>query len=161
MPLFNSQFFENDPAGGHRLGPTTLANLGPVLAVSISIPQALADLYTRQQRPLPSPITGIALIDTGATRSCVHGPIMSNLGVNPIGVVTSSTAAGLASHNLFPAHFTFPAARIDIAFAAVVGVDLTGHIINDQQLIALIGRDVLSMGIFVYNGPMGAFSFAM
>ena len=86
---------------------------------------------------------------------------MSNLGVNPIGVVTSSTAAGPASHNLFPAHFTFPAGRIDIDFAAVVGVDLTGHIINDQQLIALIGRDVLSMGIFVYNGPMGAFSFAM
>jgi hypothetical protein len=70
MPIFNSQFFENDPAGGHRLGPTTLANLGPALAVSVAIPQALADLYTRQQRPLPSPITGIALIDTGATRSC-------------------------------------------------------------------------------------------
>jgi len=161
MPVFNSQFFENNPSGGHKPSPTTLANLGPVLAVSVSIPQALADLYTRQQIPLPSPITGVALIDTGATRSCVHSPIMSNLGVNPIGVVTSGTAAGPVPHNLFPAHFTFPAARIDIDFAAVVGVDLAGQIINGQQLISLIGRDVLSMGIFVYNGPMGAFSFAM
>ena len=66
MPVFNSQFFENNPSGGHKLSPTTLANLGPVLAVSVSIPQALADLYTRQQIPLPSPITGVALIDTGA-----------------------------------------------------------------------------------------------
>ncbi len=161
MPVFNSQFFENLPGGGHRITPTVLANFGPVLDVSVSIPPALADLYTRQQIPLPSPITGIALIDTGATRSCVHRPIMSNLGVNPIGVVTSGTAAGPVPHNLFPAHFTFPAARIDIDFAAVVGVDLAGQIINNQQLIALIGRDVLSMGIFVFNGPVGAFSFAM
>jgi hypothetical protein len=161
MPVFNSQFFENLPGSGHRITPTVLANFGPVLDVSVSIPQALADLYTRQQIPLPSPITGIALIDTGATRSCVHRPIMSNLGVNPIGVVTSGTAAGPVPHNLFPAHFTFPAARIDIDFAAVVGVDLAGQIINNQQLIALIGRDVLSMGIFVFNGPVGAFSFAM
>jgi len=85
---------------------------------------------------------------------------MTALGVNPIGVVNSGTAAGQVLHNLFPAHFTFPAARIDIDFAAVVGVDLTGQIINNQQLIALIGRDVLASGIFVYNGPMGTFSFA-
>src|SRR5438067_13729104 len=122
MPIFNSQFFENDPAGGHRPSTTTLAQLGPILAISVSIPQALADLYTRQQRPLPSPITGIGLIDTGATRSCVHAPIMNNLGVNPIGVIPIGSAAGQALHNLFPAHFTFPAAAIDIDFASVVGV---------------------------------------
>jgi len=161
MPVFNGQFFENDPAGGQRPGTTTLAHLGPTLAVSVSIPQALADLYARQQRLLPSPITGIGLIDTGATRSCVHAPIMRNLGVNPIGVVTIGFAAGQALHNLFPAHFTFPAAGIDIDFASVVGVELAGQMINGQQLIALIGRDVLSMGIFVYNGSMGTFSFAM
>ena len=83
------------------------------------------------------------------------------LGVNPIGVVTIGSAAGQAPHNLFPAHFTFPSAGINIDFASVVGVDLAGQIINGQQLIALIGRDVLSMGIFVYNGPLGTFSFAM
>ncbi|MGH2493204.1 MAG: hypothetical protein ACRDIV_00700 [Ktedonobacteraceae bacterium] len=160
MPVYNSQFFEDDPGGDHRISPTVLANFGPILTVSVSIPQALADLYARQQIPLPSPITGIALIDTGATRSCVHGPIMTALGVNPIGVVNSGTVAGQALHNLFPAHFMFPAARIDIDFAAVVGVDLAGQIINNQQLIALIGRDVLSSGIFVYNGPMGTFSLA-
>ena len=86
---------------------------------------------------------------------------MSQLGVNPIGVVTSGTAAGPVPHNLFPAHFTFPAAGIDLDFSAAVGVDLTGHNINGQQLIALIGRDVLSRGIFVYNGLLGAFTFAM
>src|SRR6266571_1688950 len=83
MPVFNSQFFENDPAGGRRPSPTTLAHLGPVLAVSVSIPQALAALYTSQQIPLPSPVTGVALIDTGATRSGVHASIMRSFRSKP------------------------------------------------------------------------------
>ena len=161
MSVYNSQFFENDPGGGLRVGPTVLASLGPVLSVSVSIPQALADLYTRQQIPLPSPISGMALIDTGATRTCMHGPVMSALGVNAIGVVSAGTAAGQVLHNLFPAFFTFPAARIEIEFASVVGADLSGQIIRGQQLIALIGRDVLSLGIFIYNGLTGSFSFSM
>jgi hypothetical protein len=161
VPIFNSQLFENDPSGGQRISAAALAQSGPALSVSVSIPQALAEFYTRKRMPLPSPITGAALIDTGATRSCVHGPVMRTLGVNPIGVVTSGTAAGAVPHYLFPAHFLFPAARIDIDFTAVVGVDLTGQMINGQQFIALIGRDVLAVGIFVYNGPMGAFSFAI
>ena len=86
---------------------------------------------------------------------------MGNLGVNLIGVVTIGSAAGQAIHNIFPAHFTFPAAGIDLDFASVVGVDLTGQIINGQPLIALIGRDVLSLGILIYNGSLGTFSFAI
>src|SRR5438132_7889241 len=105
MPLYNSQAFANVPVE-HQITHVVLAINGPILDISVTIPQALANLYARQQIPLPSPIAGIALIDTGATRSCVHGPIMSQLGVNPIGVVTSGTAAGPVPHNLFPAHFT-------------------------------------------------------
>lgn len=161
MSIYNGLFFENDTNGGQRLNPALLAHLGPILQVSVSIPQALAEFYTRQQIPLPSPITSVALIDTGATRSCVHGPVMRTLGVNPIGVVTNLTAGGPASHNLYPAHFTFPATGINIDFTSVIGADLTGHIINGQQLIALIGRDVLSLGILIYNGAMGTFSFAV
>ncbi|SRR5712692_5393847 len=161
MSIYNGLFSENDPGGGQRLSPAVLAHFGPILQVSVSIPQALAALYTSQQIPLPSPITGTALIDTGASRSCVHSPIMSNLGVNPIGVITSLTAAGPAPQNLYPAHFTFPAIGFNIDFTSVIGSDLTGQIINGQQLIALIGRDVLSLGTFIYNGSMGTFSFAV
>ncbi len=79
MSIYNGHFVENLPAGGQRLSPTTLAVLGPILPISVSIPQALAALYTSQQISLPSPVTGIALIDTGATRSCVHAPIRNIL----------------------------------------------------------------------------------
>jgi hypothetical protein len=159
MATYNGLFTEPDPGGGQRLSPSLLSRHGPTLQVSISIPQVLAALYTTQQIPLPSPITGTALIDTGAMKSCVHGSVMRNLGVNAIGVITSLTAAGPALQNLYPAHFTFPATNIEIEFSSVVGADLSGQIINGQQLIALIGRDVLSLGILVYNGSLGTFSF--
>src|SRR5713226_7279540 len=161
MSIYNGIFSENDPSGGQRLSPALLAHLGPILQISVSIPQALAALYTNQQIPIPSPVTGLALIDTGATKSCVHAPIMSNLGVNPIGVVTTGTPAGQVPQNLYPAHFTFPATGFNIDFTSVIGADLTGQIILSQQLIALIGRDVLSLGTFIYNGSMGTFSFAV
>jgi hypothetical protein len=161
MSVFTSQLFENTPDGKQKVSPTLLAQHGPIIDVAISIPQALAELYTKQNIPIPSPIAGIALVDTGATRSCAHGSIMRQLGVNPIGVATSGTAAGQVQHNLYPAHFTFPAANINIDFSSVVGVNLTGQNINGKPLIALIGRDVLAMGIFVYNGHVGAFSIAI
>lgn len=115
MPIYNGHFVENLPAGGQRPSPTMLAALGPVLAVSVSIPQALAAFNTSQQLPLPSPITGLALIDTGATRSCVHAPIMSNLGVNPIGAVSSTRLAGLYVQSQFKSHYVVATNRAIIS----------------------------------------------
>jgi hypothetical protein len=86
---------------------------------------------------------------------------MKQLGVHPIGIATSGTAAGPVNHSLYPAHFTFPAAKIEIDFASVVGVNLTGQEAGGKPIVALIGRDVLAMGIFVYNGHTGAFTIAI
>jgi hypothetical protein len=161
MPVFSSQNFEKAPNGGIKLSPARLAQHGPIIDVAISIPQALAELYNKQNKALPSPVSGIGLIDTGATRSCVHDAIMKQLGVNPIGVANSGTAAGPVQHNLYPAHFTFPAANINIDFSSVVGVNLIGQNVDGKPIIALIGREVLSLGIFIYNGHTGAYSIAI
>ena len=91
----------------------------------------------------------------------LHGSIMKDLRVSPIGVATSHTAAGAVPHSLYPAHFIFPAAKLEIDFASVVGVNLSGQMIDGKQIIALIGRDVLSMGMFVYNGSTSSFSLAI
>ena len=86
---------------------------------------------------------------------------MKDLRVSPIGVATSHTAAGAVPHSLYPAHFIFPEAKLEIDFASVVGVNLSGQMIDGKQIIALIGRDVLSMGMFVYNGSTSSFSLAI
>lgn len=161
MPVFTSQLFENTPDGRSKINPAILIKQGPFLEVFVSIPQALAEFYTKENIPTPSPISGIALIDTGASKSCVHGPIMRELKVSPINTATTYTAAGSVIHSLYPAHFTFPAPKIEIDFASVVGVDLSGQTIGGKQLIALIGRDVLAMGMLVYNGSTGSYSLAI
>jgi hypothetical protein len=161
MPVYSSQLFGNTPDGRQHITPVMLAQHGPIIDVTISIPQPLAELYTQQNKTIPSPIAGIGLIDTGATRSCVDTVIMKQLGVHPIGIATSGTAAGPVNHSLYPAHFTFPAAKIEIDFASVVGVNLTGQEAGGKHIVALIGRDVLAMGIFVYNGHTGAFTIAI
>src|SRR5712691_4719712 len=151
MPVFTSHLFETMPDGTQRMNPIGLIKEGPFLEVLVSIPQALAAFYAKENMPLPTPISGMALIDTGASKSCVHGPIMRDLRVSPINTATTHTAAGPVTHSLYPAHFTFPAPKIEIDFASVVGVNLAGQTILGKQLIALIGRDVLGMGMLVYN----------
>jgi hypothetical protein len=106
----------------------------------------------------------MALIDTGASNTRVHEPILKALGLNPIGSMTSGTAAGPTQHSLYPVRLEFPADHIDREFDSVVGVDLSGQVANlstgPEPIIALIGRDVLRDWILIYNGIGGVISIA-
>jgi hypothetical protein len=127
MPIVNSHLLEQNPEGKVAMGPRILAKEGPFFEIFVSIPQALVEYNTRRNIPLPAPISGIALMDTGASHSCIHGPIMKELQVSPIGVATNHTPAGTTTQSLFPAHFSIPTAKIEIDFTTVIGVDLTGR----------------------------------
>jgi len=48
-----------------------------------------------------------------------------------------------------------------VEFGSVIGVDLSGQSIAGQDVIVLLGRDVLSRCVLVYNGPGGSFTLAM
>lgn len=154
MPVHN-RIFTPSPI---IFDPVALLNNGPILTVEISIPNALATLLTSQNQPIPSPSTGYALIDTGATRTCVDHQVITQLGVNPVGTITSGTAGGTVNQSLFPAHVRFPQESIDLDFNACVGVNLTGQTALSQPIIALIGRDILQHLLFIYNGPAGMFT---
>ncbi len=156
MPIHNRFFLQNG-----NLNPNILVMTGPVLGVEVSIPKELVDLLTTQNKTIPSPKAGYALIDTGATRSGVDHSIITELGVQPVGVAKTLTAGGEVEQNLFPAHFRFPGENIDIDFSSVLGVNLKGQHVNGQPIIALLGRDILSRFVFIYNGPGGFFSIAL
>lgn len=156
MPVHNHFFLQKNG----QFNPNILVNTGPLLNVEVSIPKELADILTEQEKVLPSPKTGFALIDTGATRSGVDKTIITQLGVQPVGITETLTAGGKVEQNLFPAHFRFPGEGIEIDFSSVLGVDLKGHEINGQPIVVLLGRDILSRFILIYNGPGGFFSIA-
>jgi len=157
MPIYDGEF--RTQTG--QPGPGGLLQAGPVLPLEIAIPSALSKFLSTQNQQIPAPRSGLALIDTGATRSCVDSQIISSLGVNPIGITTLGTARGRSQHHLYPAKFSFPAIRFEVEFGSVVGVDLSGQGAGNMQIIALIGRDVLSRCILIYHGTKGCFSLAL
>ena len=56
--------------------------------------------------------------------------------------------------------FKFPGTSIDLDFGEVIGADLQGQVFNGQPIIALIGRDILSDCVFIFNGKSGMYTLA-
>ena len=158
MPIHNRHYIDGS---SHQHTPGALIAVGAILEVQVQVPRALASLLESQNQPIPSPVVGFALIDTGATRTCADQNALSSLGINPIGLVAMGTAGGPAQCPLFPAKLWFPSLNLGADFDSIVGVDLQGQKIQNQPLMVLIGRDVLSRGLLVYSGNGGFFTLAL
>ena len=160
MPICTTRFFVKK---GQQQGdpfPPGLRKDGPVVEVEVAIPSSLAEYLTKKRLPVPQRAKGIALFDSGASTSCVDSRVIEELGVKPIGVTTVLTAGGPQEQNYYPARFIFPEPKLFFEFSLVLGVNLKGQSVTGRDLIALIGRDVLSRGIFVYNGINATSTFA-
>jgi len=145
MPIYN--IASQGPPG---VPPSAaLHQAGPILPIQVAIPLALENQLRQTGQAVPQPISGSALIDTGATFSAVDDTLFQRLGVPPIGLSPTGTAGGPAQLNVYPARFILPGS-VQVGFSRVTGVHLTG-----QPMIALIGRDVLTSMLLVYNGPQG------
>lgn len=140
---------------------TTLIRGGPIISVEISIPTALSNLFQTNKIPIPQPVTGFALIDTGCMLTSVDVATVNRLGLKPVGVEEDVyTAQGRGKTNRYPAHVKFPGTNIEIDYNAVLTADLSGQHFNNTPIIALIGRDILADCVFIYNGKTGMYTFA-
>lgn len=158
MPIHNRHYID---AKKQVHNPAALAVAGPLLEVEVNIPQPLINLLSSQNKPIPPPQPGVALIDTGASRTCVELTVLSGLGINPIGITNVGTAGGTTPCQLFPARLSFPALSMTVDFGSVISVNLQGQTVDGNPIIALIGRDVLSRGLFIYSGNGGFFTLAL
>jgi predicted aspartyl protease len=126
---------------------------GPQVGVQIEVPAALAQKLTASNLPIPAPVKGMALIDTGATMTAVDAAAVSALGVNPIGVVPVGTAGGPTSHPVYPIKLQLQGIGLVLNFGRVTGAPLSG-----MGLVALLGRDVLTRMILIYDGPSSEYT---
>src|SRR5260370_19209650 len=63
--------------------PVLLHSFGLLLAVEISIPDALSAVLSGTAARIPAAVPGSALVDTGSTCSCVEERHLRSLGLHP------------------------------------------------------------------------------
>ena len=137
---------------------------GVFFPVEIQVPPAIAKVLTDEGKPVPQPRAGVGLVDTGASNTCVHESVLKDLGINPVGVRPMGTAAGEVSQNVYPVRIAFPGENWTFDITGAAGVDLTGQqILTDppQELIALLGRDLMASWLLIYNGPGGYWTISV
>jgi len=163
MPILHIQFSPPlQPDGSPYPQPLNspalvLQQRGPILQVQLTVLQSMAQQLVQQGHTLPDPVSGLALIDTGASNTCIDDAAATQLQLPVIDTVTIASASHAASlQNVYPATLDIAGLQIPINVERAIGAPLAA-----QGLIALIGRDVLIHGTFIYNGFTGSITFAI
>lgn len=151
MPVYNHFYLVDQ-----KLHHGALLNRGPVLNVEISVPSSLAGVWEKQSLAIPAPQAGTALLDTGASRTCVDRDVIQRLNIPSIGIERVYTPQGSEEQYKYPVRVSFPGTPLpSVDFGSAYGATL-----KEQGIIALIGRDLLAHFVFTYNGPGGFITLA-
>lgn len=129
---------------------------GPVVQINIGLAQVFADQLTQMGQAVPAPATGLALIDTGATSTCIDDAMAQHMGLPAIDVVQMTSASHENTpQNVYPAKLELPNG---ITFQAPRAI---GAALQAQGIIALIGRDFLQHCTLFYNGVTGEITLSL
>ena len=156
MPTLNFRAETTNQAGQIVAAPAGLAQSGPLVPTTLMVSDSHRQALARQGTQVPDAINGFALIDTGASGTCVDQQVATKAGL-PIIDKTMMTSASHAEHEVpvFTGKLVIPEFT-DINLEYVLGANLAG-----QNLIALIGRDLLQSAVLVYNGTHGTVSLSI
>ncbi len=131
---------------------------GPRVPVSVAVPSEVAQFLTQSGRPIPQPVAGFGLVDTGAAASCVDNTVAEQLQLPVVDVIRVATASHSDFEtNVYPVTFDLVGVlggqRITVVCPKASGLDLAA-----QGIILLIGRDLLAGALLCYNGRTGQFT---
>ncbi len=135
---------------------------GPILNALVAVSQARATALTAAGREVPNAVPVFALVDTGASCTCVDPSVLENLRLTPTGNVsvnTPSTGATPHSADQYDVALIIPAANGPALVFQTIPV-VSSDLFQAQGFHALIGRDILNRCVLVYNGNMGQFTLA-
>jgi hypothetical protein len=136
---------------------------GALLNIEFGVSASAIQNLRASHRPIPQPVSAIAVVDSGAEVTCLDTSLVQKLGLSVVGFSTANVPAIGGVH-----------------FSAMHAVSLTirhpsGHaggnlVIPDLPVLevplgvlgyhSLIGRDVLAKCHFVYDGPGSWFEFS-
>lgn len=141
-----------------------LSPQGPLLTAYIGASQARHAALTSANMPIPNLVQIQALIDTGASCTCIDPSVLQSLNLSPTGVVTVNTPStgtqphvaqqydvSIAIPGSLPTHIPLIVNNVPVVAA---------QLLVAQGFQALIGRDILAQCLFTYNGEMDQFTLA-
>jgi hypothetical protein len=142
--------FNDVPGTGGAPGRELLMAYGPTLIVAVGFD---SNYTPAQPWPVPTPgITGIhALVDTGATESCIDNLLAAHLNLPIIDRRPISGVHGTQIVNVYMGQIHVPSLLFTI-YGAFSGVDLAA---GGQAHRVLIGRTFLKDFTMVYEGFTG------
>ncbi len=158
MPVFNGRIGgESQDQQGNiiTLQPSeAMRHVGPIMPVILTPLGA----SPQQSGDTALSVSGQALIDTGAMTTCVDAEAAKQVGLAIVGsgYINSATHAD-QEVPIFAGSLHIEGASMAAEFTQAFGANLAAH----QGIVALIGRDLLSRCVLVYNGPDDSFSLSI
>jgi predicted aspartyl protease len=133
-----------------------LVHNGPLVNATIALTTPLFEAMKKKADPIPEPVKVMALIDTGATSSVVAPDVITRLGIFPTGSVKVNTpsCSGVLC-NQYTAAIVLPN-NIIIETTNRIEAPLQG-----QPIQCLLGRDILSQVVLIYNGYAEEVTFSI
>lgn len=130
----------------------------------VGVSQARRNALTAANQPIPNLVQIQAMVDTGASCTCVDPSVLQQLNLTPTGsstVNTPSTGNQPAIADQYDVSILIPGASASSPplvhqTIAVLGTELLGP----MGFHALVGRDILQSCMLNYNGANGLFSIA-
>ncbi len=148
MPLAEAGFKDQE---GHPNIPL-LFQTGPTLPVMVVPPV----LIPNPTNPSQSPFSCSALIDTGASESCIDVDLALSLGLPQIDVITIAGTTGSQPHPVYMCAIVIPALGLT-HYGRFAGVRLKA---GGQIHQVLLGRTFLGGIIMIYDGIRGLVTLA-
>ncbi len=133
----------------------TLIREGPTFKISICINSDLSQILMTAGTPQPHPITLVALLDTGSSVTIIQKGKIDKLDLHPIGI---QSVRGI--NDVKPQKH--PVFRVGIAFDGVDYFDVSAVVqpLNFKGIDCLLGRDLLYLCKFEYDGKKGNYSIS-
>ena len=124
---------------------------GPVIQVVIFPSLAHCLNLQENNRELPS-FKARALIDTGASSSCITQAIVNTLNISPHDFIDVLTPAGRVEQEIYDIGIGLPISNNIIIPVTSPCANLSG-----QNIDVLLGRDILNRCTLFYNGADNSF----
>lgn len=110
---------------------------------------------------LPEPVQIRALVDTGASCTCLDPEVLATLGLTPTGTTSVVTAGGVPEErDVYDVALAIPSGKGEQVFFEHTMAVVAAPLLKSQGFHALIGRDVLSRCILNYNGSTKTYTLA-